>query len=53
MPKQVGQSHVLVLDAPAQQHRGGDGLAVGALVREVRFPEGEEPGGRAHALGRQ
>lgn len=53
MPQQVGQPHALVLDAPAQQHRGGDGLAVGALVGEVGLPEGEEPGGRAHALGRQ
>lgn len=53
MPQQVGQPHALVLDAPAQQHRGGDGLAVGALVGEVGLPEGEEPGGRGHALGRQ
>lgn len=53
VPQQVGQPHALVLDAPAQQHRGGDGLAVGALVGEVGLAEGEEPGGRAHALGRQ
>lgn len=53
VPQQVGQPHALVLDAPAQQHRGGDGLAVGALVGEVGLPEGEEPGGRAQAVGGQ
>lgn len=53
MPQQVGQPHALVLDASAQQHRGWDGLAVGALVGEVGLPEREEPGGRTQALGGQ
>lgn len=53
VPQQVGQPHALVLDASAQEHRGGDGFAVGALVGEVGLPEGEEPGGRSQALGGQ
>lgn len=49
--QQVGQPHVLVLDAVAQLQVGGDGLAVAALVGEVRLPE-EEPARRAQTAVR-
>lgn len=47
--QQVGQPHVGVLDPPAQEQGGGDGLAVGALVGELGLAEEEEPAGRAQA----
>lgn len=49
--QQVGQPHVLVLDAVAQLQVGRDGLAVAALVGEVGLPE-EQPARRAQAAVR-
>lgn len=49
--QQVGQPHVLVLDAVAQLQVGRDGLAVAALVGEVGLPE-EQPARRAPAAVR-
>lgn len=41
--QEVGQPHVLVLDAVAQLQVGGDGLAIAPLVGEVGLPEEEKP----------